>query len=750
MSGPDEQNSNLALFVEELGDQLSLLNGALLELEADSASSGSRDSLMRAAHTVKGAARMVGLTILERLAHAIEDLVLAALATAADGAALPGEAVALLFRAFDQLEQFHSGPCETFPERLQGEAEALAALEGELHALTLGLQNPSSRAGGLPGSIAGPPSSGAAPGASAGVPPAERTVKLDALQLNRIAALAGESMVAARWLQPFADGLQQLRSRQREVTELISANDPPLDLIREKERQCQLLLQQQIEELEAFTRRSNTIAHRLYGEVLNANMRPFHEGLSALPRLVRDLAASLGKRVRLEIVGRNTLVDRDILRRLEAPVTHAVRNAIDHGLETPEERRRAGKPEQGTLRIEALHRGGMLSITIRDDGAGVNLEAVRQRAQERGLLTAVGDGAERDPSENDLMALLLRPGFSTAVQVSELSGRGVGLDVVDTMAREVGGSLRLQSVAGAGLSLHLQLPLTLSVVRTLLVQIGGEPYALPLARLDQIVAAPLTAIDRHEGRSTLLLDGRAIGLIQAQPLLGRPCPATLSDPLPVMVLSDQGKAYGLVVERFLGEQDLVVRPLDPRLGTVPCIASAALMGDGAPILVLDAGVLLQVVQERLEIGDVAPLPPVSAPATTEPAMVASEPQRVLVVDDSRMVRESVGRTLEGQGYGVEKAADGEEALALLQRRRVSLVLSDVEMPKLDGFALVRRLRELPEPLGSLPVLILSSRDSEADRLEGLRAGADGYLGKTGFDGRVLLEAVHDLIGPACV
>ena len=242
MTGSDEQNSNLSLFVEELGEQLSLLNGALLDLESDSTSSGSRDSLMRAAHTVKGAARMVGLTVLERLAHAIEDLVLAALAAAPDVAPLPPDAVALLFRAFDRLEQFHLGPSETLPERLRVEAEAMAALEGDLQALTLtlGPQNPSSRAGDLPGSTSGSPAAGAAPGGSAGAPPAERTVKLDALQLNRIAALAGESMVAARWLQPFADGLQQLRSRQREVTELITANDPQLDLIREKERQCQL------------------------------------------------------------------------------------------------------------------------------------------------------------------------------------------------------------------------------------------------------------------------------------------------------------------------------------------------------------------------------------------------------------------------------------------------------------------------------------------------------------------------------
>ena len=221
----------------------------------------------------------------------------------------------------------------------------------------------------------------------------------------------------------------------------------------------------------------------------------------------------------------------DILRRLEAPITHAVRNAIDHGLETPERRRAAGKPEQGLLRIEALHRGGMLSITVRDDGAGVDLEAVRRRGLEQGLIGESADAAgEREANEAELLPLLLRPGFSTARTVSELSGRGVGLDVVDSMTREVGGSLRLSSTAGQGMSLHLQLPLTLSVVRTLLVQIGGEPYALPLARLDQIVAAPLANIHRHEGRSSLLLDGRAIGLIQAQALLGRPCPRQLSDP----------------------------------------------------------------------------------------------------------------------------------------------------------------------------------------------------------------------------
>lgn len=735
MRASHDQERNLELFAEELADQLTVLNAALLQLEVDPASPGSRDSLMRAAHTVKGAARLVGLHGIEMFSHAIEELLLAALPDAAP-APLPPAAVALLFAAFDRLEELRQGPADGLPQRLGAQAAEITALQDQLTTQARAL--------------------GAGPPASAGPTPpgprstaAERVVKVDALQLNRIAALAGESMVAARWLQPHADALQQLRSRQRELADLIArlpapAADPLATAIRHKERQCQQLLQQLLEEVEAFARRSNTTAHRLYGEVLNANMRPFHEGLGALPRLVRDLAASLGKQVRLEIVGRTTLVDRDILRRLEAPLTHAVRNAIDHGLETPDQRRAAGKPDQGLLRLEASHRGGMLSITVRDDGAGVDHDAVLRRARERGLLA----DREQELNEPDLLALLLRPGFSTAPELTELSGRGVGLDVVETMAREVGGSLRLSSTPGAGTALHLQLPLTLSVVRTLLVQIGAEPYAVPLARLDQIVAVPLADIQHHEGRASLLLDGRAIGLLQSQPLLGRPCPPRLTDPLPVMVISEEGQSYGVAVERFLGEQDLVVRPLDPRLGDVPCIASAALMGDGAPILVLDVGALLRRLEERFNNGLPIPLPlPAEGPSPAPVAAPAPGGQRVLVVDDSRMVRESLGRTLGGRGYRVEKAADGEEALELLQRLGVDLVVSDVEMPRLDGFGLVRRLRSLGQPLASLPVLIVSSRDREDDRLAGLQAGADRYLPKAGFSDALLLEAVQDLIGP---
>ncbi len=786
MNSAEEQRRNLELFAEELADQLEILNAALLQLESDPASPGSRDSLMRAAHTVKGAARMVGLTPIERFAHALEELLLVGLAGDAvaagsqqTAAPLPSPVVELLLTSFDRLAALGEGRPEALPQRLAQQVEAMESLGAQLTAQASLLAGARPEAPAMSLAAAAPAAETGAAGMDPTAP--ERVVKVDAQQLNRIAALAGEARVALRWLQPYADALQQLRSRQRELADLIARWEPvsggagQLALIRAKESQCQQLLLRQLEDLEAYARRSNTIAHRLYGEVLNANMRPFHEGLVGLPRLVRDLAASLGKRVRLEIVGRTTLVDRDILRRLEAPINHGVRNAIDHGLETPEARRAAGKPEQGLLRLEAVHRGGMLSITIRDDGAGVDLEAVRRRGLERGLIEP---GSDYDLSEADLLALLLRPGFSTARQLSEVSGRGVGLDVVQTMAREVGGSLRLNTTSGEGTSLHFQLPLTLSVVRTLLVRIGGEPYALPLAQLDQIVAVPLNAIQRHEGKASLQLDGEAIGLIGSQSLLGLPLPTRLSDPLPVMVLSDQGRRYGLVVEEVLGEQDLVVRPLDPRLGAVQGLASAALLGDGAPILVLDVGDLLRLLEEGLASGALPPLPlshgpsaPVGAsgaaarasglpdqlgtggipaaamPDRTAGAAQSRQPRAVLVVDDSRMVRESLARALEARGYRVVRAADGQEALERLQVGELELVVSDVEMPRLDGFTLVRRLRAMEQPLASLPVLILSSRDGDADRIEGLEAGADRYLAKGGFREDALLEAVQDLIGP---
>jgi len=737
MSIPPEQATPLELFRQELEDQVLILNQALLDLEADPANADGFDRLMRAAHSVKGAARIVGLHDLVALAHAFEDTLVAV----RDGR-LPLSQVLLsrLFAIVDWLETIQRCAAAELPAWIDSQR---AVLEGLAQALQAGPTAPST----APSSTSAPPLIPPSEPPQATLTP-ERVVRVDADQLNRIMALAGEALVEAKWLQPFADSLAQLKDRQNEMVALVEQlhqqlSEPGspggrdlIDQVRAKERDCQQLLVDRLGELELFARRSNNVAYRLYREVIGSNMRPFSDGLAGFPRMVRDISRSLGKQVRLEVIGKGTLVDRDILKRLESPLTHILRNAIDHGVETPERRLAAGKPAEATLRIEAMHRGGMLAIHVADDGRGVDLAAVRRKLVQGQLMAAE---AVARLSEADLLDALMLPGFSTAGSVTELSGRGVGLDVVRSMVQEVGGSVRLSSSAGAGTSIHFQLPLTLSVVRTLLVEIAGEPYAFPLARLDQIVAMDQSAIHGVEGRDTFNLDDRTIGLVAAREVMALPPLERLPDPVPLVVISDHNNVYGVMVDRFLGEQDLVVRPLDNRLGRVPNISAAALMGDGLPILIVDVPELVRSIDARLMHGDLRSL--AAAPPATIPR------RRVLVVDDSETVRQSLVRCLSGAGYRVEQAADGREAWTALQGQDVDLVLTDVEMPVMDGLELVRLLRQQPR-LASLPVMIVSSREGEQDRLLGLEAGADYYLDKGRFSDARLLAAVLDLIGPA--
>jgi len=428
-------------------------------------------------------------------------------------------------------------------------------------------------------------------------------------------------------------------------------------------------------------------------------------------------------------------VDRDILRKLESPLTHILRNAVDHGIELPDERTEVGKPSRGTIRIEALHRGGMLSITISDDGMGVRFDEVRHKLVAQGLFSAEEVEAL---SEAELCEHLYQPGFSTSPEVTEVSGRGVGLDVVSSMANEVGGTVRFSSVMGEGTNIHFQLPLTLSVVRTLLVEIAGEPYAFPLARLDQIVAIETAEINVMEGRECFILDGVSIGLISARQVMKFPEAPQSDGPIPVVVISDHAKVYGVVVDRYLGEQDLVVRPLDPRLGKVANVSAAALMGDGQPILIVDTVDLVRSIDALLQNSGL------QTQASRQPA---KQGQRVLIADDSPVALDLQARLVSSRGYQVDRVVNGMEAWKAIRDNDYQLLVTDVEMPEMDGIALIQTLRKEPR-FKHLPIIISSSRDAEQDRLHGMEAGADYYLIKSSFQDETLLDAIHQLIGPA--
>ena len=325
--------------------------------------------------------------------------------------------------------------------------------------------------------------------------------------------------------------------------------------------------------------------------------------------------------------------------------------------------------------------------------------------------------------------------------MTEISGRGVGLDVVQDMVKQVRGTVRVSSQPGKGTRFQLQLPLTLSVVRTLLVEIGGEPYAFPLAHIVRTLKLPKDEIELLEGRQHFDLDGQPVGLVTAHQVLGGGEPELAGDELPVVVVGDQQQRYGLVVDRFLGERELVVQPLDPRLGKIKDISAGALMEDGSPVLIVDVEDLIRSIDKLVAAGRLSTVQRGAGRRRREAR------KRVLVVDDSLTVRELERKLLDQHGYDVEVAVDGMDGWNAVRTGHFDLVVTDVDMPRMDGIELVTLIKKDPN-LKSLPVMIVSYKDREEDRQRGLEAGADYYLTKGSFHDETLLQAVVDLIGEA--
>ncbi len=428
----------------------------------------------------------------------------------------------------------------------------------------------------------------------------------------------------------------------------------------------------------------------------------------------------------------------DILERLDAPLNHLVRNALDHGLEMPDARQAAGKPEVGRLRIEATHRAGLLSITVSDDGRGIDLEGLRGKVVERGHISAE---VAQKLGEAELLDFLFLPGFSTASQVTEISGRGVGLDVVHTMVQSVGGRIHVHAQPGRGTSFQIELPVTLSVLRAVVVDVAGEPYAFPHNRIDHVIRVTHDELRSLENRQYFEIDGQNVGIVMARQVLQLEGPEPAGDDLLVVLFSERSARYGLVVDALLGEQDLVVRPVDRRLGKVPNLHAAAILDDGSPVLILDPDDLRRSIEKLLQGSRLQRAGPRAA------QQVERQRKRVLVVDDSITVREVERQLLANRGYLVEVAVDGMEGWNLVRAGHFDLVISDIDMPRLNGLELVRRIKG-DVRLQTVPVVIVSYKDREEDRLRGLEAGANYYLTKSSFHDDTLIQAVRELIGDA--
>lgn len=771
------------LFRAEVETHCAALSEGLLRLEGAPEDLGIIVPLMRAAHSVKGAARIVGIDAAVTVAHHMEDV----LVHMQKGVERASRArIDQLLEGTDFLLRIAQVDEREIPEWSSSHA-------GEVNALTTALAAPPPAAPATPpppeapvpptaaapatAPETEPPAPEAAPPAPAGPPPAAvptvraeaprkvdavvqrpvptvevppaaasaspeaRSVRVNADNLDRMMQLAGESMVEGRRSPSLRRALAAVRGelvRARESLEgALRRGDPQrIAAARDAVARAESALGERIFELEGFFRRTEEVSTALYHEVIGSRMRPFSEGVAGFPRMVRDVSRQLGKEVRLDIVGGDVPVDRDILARLEAPLNHIVRNAVDHGIEAPADRRARGKPEQARIVLEARHHAGQLQVRVTDDGRGIDPETIRRKVVERGMQPA--ELAAR-LGERELYDFLFLPGFSTAKQVTEISGRGVGLDVVHQMVTSTAGTVRVESRPGAGTVFALQLPLTLSVLRAALVEVAGEPYAFPLARIERVLRAGADAISAAQGRLQCDVDGRAVGLVDGAALFGFGDTARGSA-TSVVVLGDDSGLVGLVVSRFLGEQDLVVRTLDPRLGKVPHIAAAAILDDGSPALIVDVEDTLASLRKQLGEGTFAGIS--VAAASAAPVRAA---KRILVAEDSITVREVERQLLLRMGYEVAVAVDGMDAWNQLRAGRFDMLVTDIDMPRMNGIELVRTVRS-DARFAHLPIAVVSYKDREEDRRAGLEAGANAYLTKGSFQDQSFASTVTDLVG----
>ena len=694
----------MGVFLEEMEEHVASWSRELLSLEK-AAEPEARDalvrSLFRTVHSLKGASRSVGLVAVEELFHRLEER----LAAVRDGReALSLSLIEELLREGDRLEEIR--------RRLaRGEqVDALPPLpapnageesEGELASARLSSVPPRpTTEASVPGSIA------------AGLRvPAE---KLDALLVH-----AGEVRLGAQQLESRLEALQAVRSRVGRIRGRVGGD--VAGVLREVEQELGLAAVQLRRQVRAISQ----VAVECERGVRATRMMLFEQACEPLERVVRDTAKAVGKSARMTVAGGDVEIDRSVLESLRDPLVQLVRNAVVHGIERPADRRAAGKPEEGTVRIAVRVLGTEVAVEVQDDGAGLDRATIVERARARGLPVP-----RQAP---DFSRIVFVPGFSTAAHVDTSSGRGVGLDVVKSKVEAIHGSIDLDSVEGAGTTVRIVVPQTLSTVQSLLVRVNGQLFAVPTTLVRTMRRIDPRSIQVIEGRATVVVDGDTHVVTSLHEALGLPAPPPppAGALVPIVVVVSPAGTVALRVDELCAVESLLIEPLGPRIPRVPNIAGAASPAAGGLALVLGG----EVVRSAHSVRGAAQ----RAAVVTERAAGT-----LLVVDDSATTRALEKTILEAAGYAVHLANDGEEAWRVLQSRSVDVVVSDVEMPYLSGLDLTRRIRESPR-FRDLPVVLLTALARDEDRLAGLEAGANAYLVKNAFDQTELLQTIERLL-----
>ncbi len=695
------------LFVEEARDRLERLATRVQRLDSDPQSAV---EAKRELHTLKGAGRMMRIAALAELCHAAEEVL---------HAGRPGM-VPLLTRVMDELtalvESMSRGEEPAVNAELVRQLQAVAG-DGSVTASPPAPEpSPAVRASPLsPPSPLGPSASGS-PAATPAPSTTSADLRVETGALDAVAERATQVRIMALAGRQMIDRIYDLARLAEEGLHEPSPQQVLAVLA--------TMLRRVGVELEGGQRRLIRAAEEQLEKMLSLQLQPLRGFLVSFARYARELARSLQREVEVELEGEETRLDRRIARELEEALVHLVRNAVDHGIEAPEVREARGKPRAGRIHIKAQASGPKVRLVIADDGGGIDVAGVLQKAVDSGLVDA---GAAAAMGQKEALRLLFSPGFSTRKQVSEISGRGVGLDVVANAVARVGGEVFVETEPRRGTTFTVEVPVARRGESVMLLRVGQLKIALPSSVIRRATRLGAGSIVERDGRTLASLPDRLVPFVPLARLYGQP--AAESQLLLEGVIS--GQPLAVSVDGVEGEQEVLVRPITRRAPTDRLLEGVALLASGEPVGVLSPAVLSQ--REYLRVL------PVARP------QVQARRVRVLLVDDSLVTREMERRLLEDAGFEVAAASDAEEALWLLGEESFDCVVTDVEMPRIDGFELTSQLRGM-EHFARLPIIVVSTRDRPEDRLRGLKAGADAYLTKQGLDAGELVDLVRRLGG----
>lgn len=724
-------------FKEEALERLRRLNELYISLETEGVNEERLAEMLREAHTLKGSARMVGLTDISNLAHKLEEVLLKIKEKELRINEVVSDAVFSMLDAMLDLAEKGEND-EVIAKNAVNKADSLLSSDNEKvweaksenrieNKLTKNdscsdeiskLENEKLKSHEM------------------------STIRVKSEQVDKLLNVVGEAVIYSNRLHSDVQKIKETYRDLKVLEELWRTLSNSLQKIEKDEylseqlRSYELILKKIFKkfeinsEINEVASKVNLYLSELHERIMELRMLPASYVFSLFPRAVRDMAREFSKEIDLIIEGEETLIDKRVLEEIYDPLIHILRNAIDHGIEMPEERVALGKPSKGTVKISALQEGDRIIIKVSDDGRGIDPDLIKKVAIKRGIIT---EQEAQNMSDEEAIYLIFKPGFTSKAETTQTSGRGIGMDVVKLHIEEnLKGHIEIETEKGKGTTFILILPLTLAVIRSMIVKTGGKSFAFPTSNIQETILIKDENVVVSGGERFIKLRGNNIPLVRLSDVLQM---EGIYEGKTALVINMSGRTIAYEVEEIVDEQPIVIKPLSSLISMAKLYAGATILGSGEVVLIINVGELVRSTSKN-SVYRIKP--------TQRKNYRKNRKPRILVVEDSFTTRELEVNLLKAAGFDAEGVRDGLEALEALQLKEYDLVLTDVQMPRMNGIELIKKVKS-NERLKNIPMVVVSSLGSESDIAAGLDSGADAYITKRDFDKDTLLGVIKNLI-----